>query len=86
MCVCVLCVYLVSVEVRRGHLVPLELELLCGYWDLNSCGSLGWCLELKPGPLQEQVQLGVVAHTFDPSTWEAEADGFLSSRPALSTE
>jgi hypothetical protein len=26
--------------------------------------------------------LGVVAHAFDPSTWEAEADGFLSLRPA----
>jgi hypothetical protein len=29
---------------------------------------------------------GVVAHTFNPSTWEAEAGGFLSSRPAWSTE
>jgi hypothetical protein len=28
----------------------------------------------------------VVAHTFNPSTWEAEARGFLSSRPAWSTE
>jgi hypothetical protein len=28
----------------------------------------------------------VVAHAFDPSTWEAEADGFLSSRPAWSTK
>jgi hypothetical protein len=27
----------------------------------------------------------VVAHTFNPSTWEAEAGGFLSSRPAWST-
>jgi hypothetical protein len=31
-------------------------------------------------------QLGVVAHAFNPSTWEAEAGGFLSSRPAWSTE
>ena len=29
---------------------------------------------------------GVVAHAFNPSTREAEADGFLSSRPAWSTE
>jgi hypothetical protein len=29
---------------------------------------------------------GVVAHAFNPSTWEAEAGGFLSSRPAWSTE
>jgi hypothetical protein len=28
----------------------------------------------------------VVAHAFHSSTWEAEAGGFLSSRPAWSTE
>jgi hypothetical protein len=28
----------------------------------------------------------VVAHTFNPSTWEAEAGGILSSRSAWSTE
>jgi hypothetical protein len=32
------------------------------------------------------VELGVVVHAFDPSTWEAEAGGFLSSRPAWSTK
>jgi hypothetical protein len=31
-------------------------------------------------------KLGVVAHAFDPSTWEAEAGGSLSSRPAWSTK
>jgi hypothetical protein len=29
---------------------------------------------------------GVVVHAFSPSTWEAEAGGFLSSRPAWSIE
>jgi hypothetical protein len=29
---------------------------------------------------------GAMAHTFNPSTREAEAGGFLSSRPALSTK
>jgi hypothetical protein len=29
---------------------------------------------------------GMVAHAIDLSTWEAEAGGFLSSRPAWSTE
>ena len=29
---------------------------------------------------------GVMAHAFNPSTWEAEADEFLSLRPAWSTE
>jgi hypothetical protein len=28
----------------------------------------------------------VTAHTFNPSTWEAETGGFLSSRPVWSTE
>jgi hypothetical protein len=28
----------------------------------------------------------MVAHAFNPSTWEAEAGGFLGSRPAWSTE
>jgi major histocompatibility complex class I len=28
----------------------------------------------------------VVVRAFTPSTWEAEAGGFLSSRPAWSTE
>jgi hypothetical protein len=28
----------------------------------------------------------VLAHAFNPSTWEGEAGGFLSSRPAWSTE
>jgi hypothetical protein len=31
------------------------------------------------------LQPGVVAHAFNPSTREAEAGGFLSSRPAWST-
>jgi hypothetical protein len=32
------------------------------------------------------LELGVVAHAFNPSTWEAEAGGFLSLRPAWSTK
>jgi hypothetical protein len=35
---------------------------------------------------KKQTKPGVVAHAFNPSTWEAEAGGFLSSRPAWSTE
>ena len=30
--------------------------------------------------------LGMVVHAFIPSTWEAEAGGFLSSRPAWATQ
>jgi hypothetical protein len=36
--------------------------------------------------LKKQLKLGVVAHTFNPSTREAEAGGFLNLRPAWSTE
>jgi hypothetical protein len=36
--------------------------------------------------LKLHMKVGVVAHAFNPSTWEAEAGGFLSSRPAWSTE
>jgi hypothetical protein len=34
------------------------------------------------------IESGLVAHAFNPSTWEAEAEagGFLSSRPAWSTK
>jgi hypothetical protein len=35
---------------------------------------------------EEDIKLGVVVHAFNPSTWEAEAGGFLSLRPAWSTK
>jgi hypothetical protein len=34
----------------------------------------------------ENIFLGMVVHTLDPSIWEAEAGRFLISRPAWSTE
>jgi hypothetical protein len=33
-----------------------------------------------------RVKAYKVVHAFNPSTWEAEAGGFLSSRPAWSTK
>jgi hypothetical protein len=36
--------------------------------------------------LKKQKKLGMVMYAFNPSTWEAEAGEFLSSRPAWSTE
>jgi hypothetical protein len=43
---------------------------------------------LPTGNLDEkrQASRAVMAHAFSPSTWEAEAGRFLSSRPAWSTE
>jgi hypothetical protein len=35
---------------------------------------------------KQDLQPGSVAHVFNPSTWEAEAGGFLSSTPAWSTK
>jgi hypothetical protein len=42
--------------------------------------------ELGKGLKNAGVQPGVVVHAFNPSTPEAEAGGFLSSRPAWSTK
>ncbi|XP_006498938.1 myb-related protein B isoform X2 [Mus musculus] len=41
-----------------------------------------------PSSVSQKLQSAraVVAHAFNPSTWEAEAGGFLSSRPAWSKE
>jgi hypothetical protein len=36
------------------------------------------------GHFNKNGEPDMVAHAFDPSTWEAEAGGFLSSRPAWS--
>jgi hypothetical protein len=36
--------------------------------------------------IEVEARLSVVVHAFNPSTWEAEAGGFLSSRPTWSTE
>jgi hypothetical protein len=47
-------------------------------WDEGQRGSL--CTT------QYLTNRAAVAHAFNPSTWEAEAGGFLSSRPAWSTE
>jgi hypothetical protein len=40
----------------------------------------------KTGLKKVGIKPGVVAHTFNPSTWEAEAGEFLSLRPAWSTK
>jgi hypothetical protein len=42
--------------------------------------------ETKKPLKKERSSRAVVANAFNPSTWEAEAGGFLSLRPAWSTE
>jgi major histocompatibility complex class I len=36
--------------------------------------------------LKTHSQPGLFMHAFNPSTWESEAGGFLSSKPAWATE
>jgi hypothetical protein len=51
----------------------------------NGLGEgLAW--RILRGVIKNEVWPGVVLHAFIPSTWEAEAGRFLSSRPAWSTE
>jgi hypothetical protein len=47
------------------------------------CGFMRHCLKEKK---KKERKKKPRAHTFNPSTWEAEAGGFLSLRPAWSTE
>jgi major histocompatibility complex class I len=48
--------------------------------------SLHLRIHTKEVDIKTLYKPGVVAHAFNPSTWEAEASGFLSSRPAWSTK
>jgi hypothetical protein len=50
------------------------------------CNPSNQKVEAVRSAIQGYTVPGVVAHASDPSTWEAEAGGFLSSRPAWSTE
>ena len=51
----------------------------------NSHDVLQWKIEQQDHGFKKK-SLAVVAHTYNPSTWEAEAGGLLSSRTAWSTE
>jgi hypothetical protein len=65
----------------RGLKLTLLWALRCFFPEGLPTPGLGFFSIFKS--LTYQV---VVAHTFIPSTWEAEAGRFLSSRPAWSTE
>jgi hypothetical protein len=45
-----------------------------------------YCWNINVFSHYRNYRRAVVVHAFNPSTWEAEAGGFLSSRPAWSTE
>jgi hypothetical protein len=55
-------------------------------WNIRDPASKTATHKQKKAYKNESSSQAVVAYTFNPSTWEAEAGGFLSSRPAWSTE
>jgi hypothetical protein len=63
------------------------VEQLEGGWGgaENEIWSVKNELQIKLN-LKKRLYREVVAHTFNSSTWEAEAGGFLSSRSAWSTK
>jgi hypothetical protein len=58
------------------HFQKAKLKKICMYFMELICNKIK----------NLNVEPGVVAHTFNPSTREAEAGGFLSSRPTWSTK
>jgi hypothetical protein len=60
-------------------------------WALEAPGRVYDAHNIKAGTHNIKIsilkmvnKLSVMAHVFNPSTWEAEAGGFLSLRPAWS--
>jgi hypothetical protein len=51
-----------------------------------SYSILTYIKQINKSLKKKKKEPGVVAHAFNPSTWEAEAGGFMSSRPVWSTK
>jgi hypothetical protein len=66
------------------------VALLEQVWLAGESMSLGWAWRFQKAHTRPNIEIdiqpGVMAHAFNPSTWEAEAGGFLSSRPVWSTK
>jgi hypothetical protein len=78
-----------EVGVKCGVAVSSELKFLLvkGEWRAHKIEKQQRKLtRLRKLRKLQDSQPGVVAHAFNPSTREAEAGGFLSSRPAWSTK
>jgi hypothetical protein len=67
-----------------GHEFNSQEPLIGSQPSIIGSDALFWCV--SNSVLKINKSPGVVSHTFNPSTWGAEAGGFLSSRPAWSTE
>jgi hypothetical protein len=75
--------YFILSETGSHYMALADQELPMFRLDLNSQRFPCVCLS-SAGIKSVCCEPGVVVHTFNPSTWEAEAGGFLSSRPAWS--
>jgi hypothetical protein len=84
--------------IPRTHVGGLQLSITSAPWEPMPSSVFLWGLyscaceltHVKNNKNKSFLKVGaswaVVAHTFNPSMWEAEAIGFLSSRPTWSTE
>ena len=80
--------YVVSVSKQKQQQKQNPKKLLKAFTELGKVAHV--CIIVFWSQRQEDQEFkgqpGVVAHAFNPSTREAEAGGFLSSRSAWSTE
>jgi len=75
-----MCVYIyVCIYIYIYNWLNLKSSVFLYIWDI-------FCLVEFLKDFKTQEPPGVVAHSFNPSTQEAEAGRFLSSRPAWSTK
>jgi hypothetical protein len=74
--------------ILREGTVELKHDLLWTLaWILSTALKLSLINPHSEGQFRKHcLRQVVVARAFDPSTWEAEAGGFLSLRPAWSTK
>jgi hypothetical protein len=81
-----------GVKWRAGKMAQLvgtcHANVRIGAWIPRTQQSIRWVCSpsINTALKKQRHKLGVVAHAFNPSTREAEAGGFLSSRPAWSTK
>jgi hypothetical protein len=83
--VCMLCACLIPTKAIREY-QSSETGSRDGYEPLTGCWELNVCPRKQQSSVcvrNQKCKPGVVAHTFNPSTWEAEAGGSLEFEASL---
>jgi hypothetical protein len=70
---------IIDCKLSRGNKLALVMDFVVAE-------SVGFLVLKNILHLKNTSSQAVIVHAFNPSTWEAEAGRFLSSRPAWSTE